>query len=134
MERALVQTLLARARNLKTSLVNSAKLVSGNRFTAPYRANYSVVVESAKFSLRQTVAMALTGVDTANLDSYTEAVTQEPRIQALRDASAALGVEYRLHTGAMSRDRTRQVVRTALDLPTCPIHRPRCWRPTARSR
>lgn len=52
MERALVQTLLARARNLKTSLVNSAKLVSGNRFTAPYRANYSVVVESAKFSLR----------------------------------------------------------------------------------
>ncbi len=56
------------------------------------------------------------------------------RIQALRDASAALGVEYRLHTGAMSRDRTRQVVRTALDLPTCPIHRPRCWRPTARSR
>jgi 2-methylcitrate dehydratase PrpD len=39
----------------------------------------------AKFSLRQTVAMALTGVDTANLDSYTEAVTQEPRIKALRD-------------------------------------------------
>lgn len=39
----------------------------------------------AKFSLRQTVAMALTGVDTANLDSYNEAVTQEPRIKALRD-------------------------------------------------
>jgi 2-methylcitrate dehydratase PrpD len=39
----------------------------------------------AKFSLRQTVAMALTGVDTANLDSYNEAVTQEPRIKTLRD-------------------------------------------------
>jgi 2-methylcitrate dehydratase PrpD len=39
----------------------------------------------AKFSLRQTVAMALTGVDTANLDSYNAAVTQEPRIRALRD-------------------------------------------------
>ena len=39
----------------------------------------------AKFSLRQTVAMALTGVDTANLASYNEAVTQEPRIRALRD-------------------------------------------------
>jgi len=39
----------------------------------------------AKFSLRQTVAMALTGVDTANLDSYNEAVTREPRIKTLRD-------------------------------------------------
>ena len=39
----------------------------------------------AKFSLRQTVAMALTGVDTAALDAYTDAVTQEPRIRALRD-------------------------------------------------
>jgi len=39
----------------------------------------------AKFSLRQTVAMALTGVDTAALDAYDEAVTQEPRIKALRD-------------------------------------------------
>jgi 2-methylcitrate dehydratase PrpD len=39
----------------------------------------------AKFSLRQTVAMALTGVDTAALDSYNAAVTQEPRIKALRD-------------------------------------------------
>ncbi|MGD9882575.1 MAG: MmgE/PrpD family protein [Reyranella sp.] len=42
----------------------------------------------AKFSLRQTVAMALTGVDTANLDSYNEAVTREPRIQALREKMA----------------------------------------------
>ena len=31
----------------------------------------------AKFSLRQTVAMALTGVDTAALDAYNEAITQE---------------------------------------------------------
>ncbi len=42
------------------------------------------------------------------------------RIQALRDASAALGLDYRLHTGAMSRDRTRQVVSAALDLPDPP--------------
>ena len=39
----------------------------------------------AKFSLRQTVAMALSGVDTANLQSYNDAVTQEPRIRSLRD-------------------------------------------------
>jgi 2-methylcitrate dehydratase PrpD len=39
----------------------------------------------AKFSLRQTVAMALSGIDTASLDSYNDAVTQEPRIKALRD-------------------------------------------------
>jgi len=42
----------------------------------------------AKFSLRQTVAMALTGVDTANLDTYSDAVTQEPKIRALRDKMA----------------------------------------------
>jgi 2-methylcitrate dehydratase PrpD len=42
----------------------------------------------AKFSLRQTVAMALTGVDTANLHAYTDAVTQEPRITSLRDKMA----------------------------------------------
>jgi 2-methylcitrate dehydratase PrpD len=39
----------------------------------------------AKFSLRQTVAMALTGVDTANVDSYTAAITQDPRIKARRE-------------------------------------------------
>ncbi len=39
----------------------------------------------AKFSLRQTIAMALTGVDTASLDSYNVAVTQDPRIKTLRD-------------------------------------------------
>lgn len=46
----------------------------------------------AKFSLRQTVAMALTGVDTANLDSFSDAVTQEPRIRTLRDKMA---IEFR---------------------------------------
>jgi 2-methylcitrate dehydratase PrpD len=39
----------------------------------------------AKFSLRQTVAMALTGVDTANVESYNAAITQDPRIKALRE-------------------------------------------------
>ena len=46
----------------------------------------------AKFSLRQTVAMALTGVDTAALASYNDAVTQEPRIKALREKVA---IEFR---------------------------------------
>ncbi len=39
----------------------------------------------AKFSLRQTVAMALGGIDTAALDSYTDAVAREPRMKMLRD-------------------------------------------------
>jgi 2-methylcitrate dehydratase PrpD len=39
----------------------------------------------AKFSLRQTVAMALTGIDTANVDSYNAAITHDPRIKTLRD-------------------------------------------------
>jgi 2-methylcitrate dehydratase PrpD len=39
----------------------------------------------AKFSLRQTVAMALTGVNTASLEAYNAEITQEPRIKALRD-------------------------------------------------
>ena len=46
----------------------------------------------AKFSLRQTVAMALSGVDTAALASYSAEVTQEPRIKALRDKMA---IEFR---------------------------------------
>jgi len=39
----------------------------------------------AKFSLRQTVAMALAGVNTASLESYSAESTQEPRMKALRD-------------------------------------------------
>jgi 2-methylcitrate dehydratase PrpD len=46
----------------------------------------------AKFSLRQTVAMALTGVNTASLEAYNSAITQEPRIKALRDK---LDIEFR---------------------------------------
>ena len=42
----------------------------------------------AKFSLRQTVAMALSGVNTASLEAYNAAITQEPRIKALRDKVA----------------------------------------------
>ncbi len=39
----------------------------------------------AKFSLRQTAAMALGGVDTSGLASYSEASAQDPRLVALRD-------------------------------------------------
>ncbi len=42
----------------------------------------------AKFSLRQTVAMALAGINTAALDTYSAEITQEPRIKALRDKVA----------------------------------------------
>ena len=46
----------------------------------------------AKFSLRQTVAMALTGVNTASLEAYNAAITHEPRIKALRDK---LDIDFR---------------------------------------
>ncbi len=46
----------------------------------------------AKFSLRQTVAMALTGVNTASLEAYSAEITQEPRMKALRDK---LDIEFR---------------------------------------
>lgn len=42
----------------------------------------------AKFSLRQTVAMALAGIDTAALDSYNDAVTRDLRITNLREKMA----------------------------------------------
>jgi 2-methylcitrate dehydratase PrpD len=39
----------------------------------------------SKFSLRQTVAMALAGVDTARLDVYSEAIARDPALIALRE-------------------------------------------------
>lgn len=39
----------------------------------------------AKFSLRQTVAMALAGLDTASLDSYSSATATDPALVALRE-------------------------------------------------
>jgi 2-methylcitrate dehydratase PrpD len=39
----------------------------------------------AKFSLRLTSALALSGVDTASLDTYSEAMANDPSITALRD-------------------------------------------------
>ena len=39
----------------------------------------------AKFSLRQTVAMALSGIDTASLDAYSPATANDPCLMALRD-------------------------------------------------
>ena len=39
----------------------------------------------AKFSLRQTVAMALGRMDTASLDAYSPATANDPRLMALRD-------------------------------------------------
>ncbi len=42
----------------------------------------------AKFSLRQTVAMALAGIDTASLDTYSAATATDPALVALRDKVA----------------------------------------------
>lgn len=39
----------------------------------------------AKFSLRQTVAMALAGIDTASLAAYSAATASDPRLVALRE-------------------------------------------------
>jgi hypothetical protein len=39
----------------------------------------------SKFSLRQTVAMALSGVDTASLDAYSAANASDPALMALRE-------------------------------------------------
>src|SRR5207302_798339 len=39
----------------------------------------------AKFSLRQTVAMALAGIDTASLGAYSAATATDPALVALRD-------------------------------------------------
>jgi len=39
----------------------------------------------AKFSLRFTIALALAGIDTARLSTYSDERTAEPRLQALRD-------------------------------------------------
>ncbi|QOL82684.1 MmgE/PrpD family protein [Pseudooceanicola spongiae] len=45
----------------------------------------------AKFSYRLTAAMALTGVDTAALDTYSDAMTQRPDLMALRDRVSVIG-------------------------------------------
>jgi 2-methylcitrate dehydratase PrpD len=42
----------------------------------------------AKFSLRQTVAMALAGVETGALASYSEALTADPLLSGLRERTA----------------------------------------------
>ncbi len=39
----------------------------------------------SKFSLRQTVAMALAGIDTASLTAYSPATANDPRLMALRE-------------------------------------------------
>ncbi|HEX2150911.1 MAG TPA: MmgE/PrpD family protein, partial [Stellaceae bacterium] len=67
----------------------------------------------AKFSLRQTVAMALTGIDTASLDAYSAVTANDPRLMALRDKvnldfqdgwpQAAAEIEVALTDGSVRR-------------------------------
>ncbi|MEO9190580.1 MAG: MmgE/PrpD family protein [Acetobacteraceae bacterium] len=54
----------------------------------------------AKFSLRQTVAMALAGVETGALASYSEATAGDPRLIALRDRVEIDFVPRGAHTRA----------------------------------
>ncbi|MBL8636845.1 MAG: long-chain-acyl-CoA synthetase [Myxococcales bacterium] len=49
----IAQRLRSRIRHTQTSLWNTAKLMSGNRFTAPYHSDYQVVVETETYSLRR---------------------------------------------------------------------------------
>jgi 2-methylcitrate dehydratase PrpD len=67
----------------------------------------------AKFSLRQTVAMALSGIDTASLGAYSAATATDPALVALRDKvaldfqedwpQAAAEIEVRLGDGRVLR-------------------------------
>ncbi len=67
----------------------------------------------AKFSLRQTVAMALAGIDTASLAAYSPATANDPRLIALRDRitldfqdgwpQAAAEIEVALTDGSVRR-------------------------------
>lgn len=50
----------------------------------------------AKFSLRLTAAMALAGRDTSGIEVYTDALTQEPELTRLRDATV---VEFSTQMG-----------------------------------
>jgi 2-methylcitrate dehydratase PrpD len=69
----------------------------------------------AKFSLRQTVAMALAGVDTASLAAYSPATANDPGLVALRDKvsldfqdgwpQAAAEIEVALSDGTVLRAR-----------------------------
>ncbi|MDF0602061.1 hypothetical protein P1J78_15065 [Psychromarinibacter sp. C21-152] len=54
----------------------------------------------AKFSLRLTAAMALDGVDTAQLDSFCEATCSAPRLVALRDKVEVVSDETLAETAA----------------------------------
>ena len=57
----------------------------------------------AKFSLRQTVAMALSGVETGALASYSERLTSDPRLAALRERD---GIDFQIGLAASAcRDR-----------------------------
>jgi len=61
----------------------------------------------AKFSLRHTVAMAIAGVDTASLASYSDAQTADPDLQRLRDR-----VRVELHADCAEMTKAEVVIKT----------------------
>lgn len=57
----IASNLRSRVRHARTSLLHTAKLVSGNRFTAPYQTSYSVVAQTEKYALRHYQSGQSTG-------------------------------------------------------------------------
>ena len=57
----IASNLRSRVRHARTSLLHTAKLVSGNRFTAPYQTSYSVVAQTEKYALRHYQSGQCTG-------------------------------------------------------------------------
>jgi len=77
----------------------------------------------AKFSLRFTAAMALSGRDTSGIEVYTDALTREPALVALRDKVRVVAwpeprpdTKVTVHVGSRAFDATTNVGIPAADL------------------
>ena len=76
----------------------------------------------SKFSLRQTVAMALTGIDTASLGAYSVATATDPALVKLRER---LELDFARRSGrGRSRARRRAARRPPIRRATTPAFRP----------
>lgn len=81
-----------------------------------YSSTRTVVQMLATNGYRRLELIAATSRSAADIESgsYRPISPIAERIRALREGCQELGLEYRLHTGAMSRERTRAAVRTVL--------------------
>ncbi len=81
-----------------------------------YAATIQIVRRFAEAGHREVCLVAATSRSAEEIESH-QASPISPiaeRIRALRDAAHECGIEYRLFTGAMSQDRTRDVVTSAM--------------------